>query len=99
MAKRKRKKRKDKSLVIKPEVYGVVLIILAILSYGPGKPLGTVGKLARGFAMFLFGSLDWLFIATILFIGIYLLFKGSSPSFWSTKYIGIFLVTVGILVF
>ena len=99
VAKRTQRKKKEKSLVVKPEVYGVVLIVLSILAYGPGKPLGTIGKLARGFAMFLFGSLDWLFIASILFIGIYLLFKGSSPSFWSTKFIGLFFVTIGILIF
>ena len=99
MAKKKKRKKKEKSLVVKPEVYGVLLILLSVLAYGPGKPLGTIGKLARGFAMFLFGSLDWLFIASVLFVGVYLLFKGSSPSFWSTKFIGLFFVTIGILIF
>ena len=99
MAKRKRRRKKEKSLEIRPEVYGVALIILSILSYGIGKPLGYIGKLARGFALFLFGSLDWLFIACVFFVGIYLLFRGKSPSFWSTKFIGLLLVTIGVLAF
>ena len=99
MAKKKKRKKKEKSLEVRPEVYGVLLIILAILSFGPGKPLGYIGKMARSFAMFLFGSLDWLFIAGVLFVGIYLLLKGKSPSFWSTKFIGLFLVTIGLLIF
>ncbi len=100
MAKRKRRKsKKNKSLEIRPEVYAIFLIIIAILSYGPGKPLGFVGQMARCFAIFLFGSLDWLFIMAILLIGIYMLFKGKSPSFWSTKFIGLVLVSIGFLVF
>lgn len=99
MAKRKKRKKKETKLEVRPEVYGIVLIILSILAYGPGKPLGYVGKMARGFALFLFGSLDWLFIAVTLCIGIYMLFKGKSPSFWSKKFIGLLFVSLGILVF
>ena len=45
MAKRKsRKKAKETKLEVRPEVYGLVLIILSILAYGPGKPLGWIGK-------------------------------------------------------
>ena len=100
MAKRKRrKKKKEASLEIRPEVYAIFLILLAVLAYGPGTPLGFIGRISRCFAVFLVGSLDWLFIASILFIGIYMLFKGKSPSFWSTKFIGLVLVSIGILIF
>ena len=99
MAKRKRKKKKEKSLELRPEVYGVFLILLSVLAFGPGKPLGFIGKMARCFAVFLFGSFDWLFIATVLFIGVFLLFKGSAPSFWSKKFIGLIFVAIGLLVF
>ena len=96
---RRRRKRSITSLEIRPEVYAVLLIILAVLSYGNGAPLGIVGKMARCFAVFLFGSLDWLFILSMLLIGIYTLLKGKSPSFWSTKFIGLLMVAMGILVF
>lgn len=98
MAKRKRR-RKSKSFEIRPEFLGIILIFLSILAFGPGKPLGIVGKLSRGLAVFLFGSLDWLFIALALLIGVYMLFKGDSPSFWSTKSFGLFFFSIGILVF
>ncbi len=102
MAKRKKRKRKT-GLELRPEVYGILLLIIGILAIGPsfpfGKyPLGFVGKMARGFSVFLFGSLDWLFLLTIIFIGLYLIFKGEAPSFWSTKSIGLVLVSIGILV-
>ena len=95
----RRRKRKSVSLEIRPEVYAILLIILAVLSYGAGTPLGIVGRMARCFAVFLFGSLDWLFILSIFLIGIYTLLKGKSPSFWSTKFIGLVLVSIGILLF
>ena len=99
MAKRKKRKKKQKSLELRPEIIGIFLAILAVLAYGPGKPLGIVGKLSRGLAVFLFGSLDWLFILLCFLIGIYMLFKGKGPSFWSTKFIGLFLVSIGLLTF
>lgn len=100
MAKRKkRRSKKHASLEIRPEVYAILLILLAILAFGPGKPLGFVGKMARCFAIFLFGSLDWLFIVSLFVIGVYILLKGKSPSFWSTKFIGLVLVSIGLLVF
>ena len=74
MGKRKRRKKKSKSFELRPEFLGIILIVLSILAYGPGKPLGIVGKMARGLAVFLFGSLDWLFIALGLLFGIYMLF-------------------------
>ena len=99
MGKRKRRRKKSRSFEIRPEFVGIVLIVLSILAYGPGKPLGIVGQLARGLAMFLFGSLDWLFLALGLLVGVYMLFKGHGPSIWSTKFFGLFFVSVGILVF
>lgn len=99
MSKRKKRRKRSSGVEVRPEVVGLVLIILAVLAIGPGKPLGFVGQLSRGLAVFLFGSLDWLFIGLSFFIGIYMLFKGKGPSFWSTKSIGLVLVSIGILIF
>lgn len=99
MAKRKkRKKTKEKSLELRPEIYGILLIIFSIMAFGIGKPLGYVGKLARCFAVFLFGTLDWLFLAALFCIGIYMLFRGKRPSFWSTKFVGLFIVLIGVMI-
>lgn len=97
--KKSRKDDKKKKFEYSTGLYGVVLIILAIMAFGPGKPLGYIGKLARSFAIFLFGTLDWLFIAAVFCVGVYMLFKGKSPSFWSTKFIGLLIVMIGVLVF
>jgi hypothetical protein len=100
MAKRKKRKEEKKNkFEYSIQLYGIVLIILSIMAFGAGKPLGYIGKLMRGFAIFLFGTLDWLFLITLFGIGCYILFKGKAPSFWSTKFIGILIVTIGVLVF
>ena len=99
MSKRKKRKKKSSGFELRPEIVGIILALLSILAYGPGKPLGYVGKISRGLAVFLFGSLDWLFIGLALLVGIYMFFKGEKPSFWSTKFIGLFFVSMGILVF
>ena len=99
MGKSKRRRKKSKSFETKPWILGLFLILLSVLAIGPGKPLGIVGKLFRGLTVFLFGSLDWLFLILGILVGIYMLIKGEKPSFWSTKFVGLFLVSIGILVF
>ena len=100
MAKRKKRKNDKKNkFEFSFQLYGIILIILSIMAFGAGKPLGWIGKLMRCFAIFLFGTLDWLFLICLFCLGIYILFKGKAPSLWSTKFIGILIVTVGILVF
>lgn len=97
--KKKRKDDKKKKFEYSLELYGIFIIILSVMAFGPGKPLGYIGKMMRCFSIFLFGTLDWLFLATLFCIGVYMLFKGKAPSFWSTKFIGLLTVTVGVLVF
>ena len=99
MAKKKKRKEEKKKFEYSNQLYGIVLIIFTIMAFGVGSPLGYIGKLVRSFAIFLFGTLDWLFLICLFGIGIHLLFKGKAPSLWSTKFIGILIVTVGILVF
>lgn len=100
MAKRKKRKNEKKNkFEYSFQIYGLILIILSIMAFGAGKPLGWIGKMMRCFAIFLFGTLDWLFLICVFCLGIYILFKGKAPSLWSTKFIGILIVTVGILVF
>ena len=61
------------------------------------KKQSKLAMLAIGLAVFLFGSFDWLFIAITLLIGIYMLFKGESPSFWSTKFVGLFFLSIAMI--
>ena len=97
--KKKRKNEKIKKNEYNSAIFGLILIILVIMAFGPGKPLGYIGKIMRSFSIFLFGTLDWLFLVFLFIIGVYVLFKGKLPSPWSTKTIGLLVVCIGILVF
>ena len=98
----KKKKRKDeKKLKFKysNELWGIVLILLAILGIGAGKPLGLVGKLSKAFAIFVAGSWNIVLLLILLILGGYMLITREKPKFLSSKSIGIFIVLVGILVY
>ena len=98
----KKKKRKDeKKLKFKysNELWGIVLILLAILGIGAGKPLGLIGKLSKAFAIFVAGSWNIVLLLILLILGGYMLITREKPKFLSSKSIGIFIVVVGILVY
>ena len=99
MAKRRRK-RKKKSSGYEFEYWNVVaaliLIVLPILAFGLGKPLGFVGKYFRIFSVLLFGMFDWLFLIGLLLLGLYLLFKKELPRFLSSKSIGLIIFLIGL---
>ena len=77
MAKRKKRKQEieEPKFQLPIEVQGVIFIVLAILGFGPGKPLGLIGRLVRSFATFLFGTWDLIFILLLLVLGIYIINK------------------------
>ena len=100
MAKR-RKRRKRKSNNYEFEYWNVVaaliLIVLPILAFGVGKPLGIVGKYIRIASVYMFGMFDWLFLVGLFILGLYLLFKKELPRLISTKSIGLMIFLVGLL--
>ena len=100
MAKRKkRKEEKSKKFPYMNELYGIIFILLAILGIGMNKPLGLVGQLSRAFATFLVGSWDLVLLVAFFIIGGYLLLKREVPKFLSSRLIGIYILSIGILVF
>lgn len=99
MAKRKKKKDEGSKFEYSAELYGLAYIILSILGFGVGKPLGFMGKMVRSFAVFCFGTLDGIFLLALFLLGLYLLIKKKPPSFMSTKFIGLFILLIGVLVF
>ena len=100
MAKRRRKKKKTQvEFESSSRIVGLVLIIVAILAFGVGTPLGTVGKYLRMFSILAFGFFDWLFLLILFIIGLYMLFKNESPSILNKKFIGIVLVLIGVFAF
>lgn len=97
--KKKRKESTSKKFPYMNELYGICLILLAILGIGMNKPLGLVGKLSRAFAVFLVGSWDLVFLVACFILGGYLLIKRGWPKFLSSRMVGIYILVIGILVF
>lgn len=95
MAKKKRKKQTKKSFEYKYELIGLVLLVLSVL--GIGK-LGVAGELVASFSLFLVGSIYMILLAVFFIVGGYLLIKREWPDFFSTKLIGLYILTIGFLV-
>ncbi len=95
MAKKKTKKEKKKEFAYSCELYGVLLILAAIL--GIGK-YGPVGCLIASFGLFLTGVGYNVFLVLLLLIGGYLVLKREWPNFITTKLLGLYLFVIGILV-
>lgn len=98
--KKKRKEEKKTNSEYSMTIYGLLFVIFPIMAFGVGnKPLGIVGKFMRGFSVFLFGTLDAVFVLGIFLIGLYMLLKKKIPAFWSTKFVGFLIFLIGVLVF
>ena len=94
MAKRKRRKQKEFRFPI--EITGILLIVIGIIGF-LGYKANVLGTLFKGFAMFLMGSFDFIFLALLIIIGAYMLIKREKPRYLSAKVIGIALFIIGIL--
>lgn len=94
--KKKRSDDKKKKFEHSAELYGILLILLAIL--GIGK-YGPVGRLISSFGMFLVGTGYNILLIVTLIIGGYLIIKRDWPKFFSTKLIGIYLLVIGLLIY
>ena len=96
MAKRKKKKVvKTTKFKYTAELYGIILILSAILGIGM---YGPVGRMIASFGLFLVGSLYVLFLLVLGIIGFYLLIKREKPDFFTSKLIGIYIFILGFLV-
>ncbi len=95
MAKRKKRSVKKKEFQHKTELIAIGLVLIAIL--GMGK-YGPVGKMFTSFAIFLVGSLYMPLLVVLLIIGGYTIIKREWPDFFSTKFIGLYIFIIGILV-
>ena len=95
MAKKKKKKETKKKFEYAAELYGVLFVLIAIL--GLGK-YGPMGRFITSFFLFLFGSIYMVFIVALLVVGGYLIVKREWPDFFTTKLIGTYIFTLGLLV-
>lgn len=95
MAKKKKKKVTKKGFSYSAELYGIILVLIAIL--GIGK-YGPVGRIFASFGLFLVGSLYMAFLLVLFIIGCYLLLKREKPDFFSTKLVGLYVFVLGFLI-
>ena len=96
MAKKKsRKSKKNEKPTYLIELYGIALILLAIL--GIGK-YGVVGRVIASFSLFLVGNLYFFLLLLLLIIGIYIMINREMINLISSKMIGVYLFTIGLVV-
>ena len=95
MAKRKRRSNSASKPEYFIELYGIVLILLAVL--GIGK-YGPVGRMIASFALFLVGNLYFFLLLGVLALGAYIIIKREKFNFLGAKAFGITLVILGILI-
>lgn len=95
MAKRKKTRSVKKGFEYSAELYGVLFVLAAIL--GIGK-YGPIGKLIASFGIFLVGSGYGIFLVILFLVGVYLVIKREWPDFFNTKLIGIYMLSIGLLV-
>lgn len=95
MAKKKKRKVEKSKFEHSAELYGVLLILCAIL--GLGK-YGPVGKFISSFCVFLVGSIYMVLLIVLLILGGYLVIKRDFPDFFTSKLIGIYIFVLGFLI-
>ena len=100
MAKRKRRKTQER----KPfehwtEVIGVVLMLVSLLSMiSPFFNMGIVGQVGASFAMFLVGVGYEILLLLCLILGFYLTWKREWPDLLTTRLIGFYILSIGVIV-
>ena len=94
MAKKKKRKEEEKTNNY-IELYGILLIVIAII--GTCK-FGIVGKYLTGFAAFLFGEIYIVLFAILFAIGLYIMMKREKPNFLTSKLIGLYIILAAVLV-
>ena len=95
MAKRKRRKQSSE-FRFPVEIEGIILIVIGIIGF-LGYRANILGSIFKGFAMFLMGSFDFIFLALIILAGGYMLIKRERPKYFSLRLIGLYLFVIGIL--
>ncbi len=97
MAKRKtRASRKKNNSDFLNSIYGLLLILTAIL--GIGK-YGPVGRFIASVALFFVGNLYFFLLIALLIIGVYLIINREDADLVNSKMIGITLMVIALLTF
>lgn len=95
MAKRKKKKEEKKETSYKTELYGLFLILCAIIGIGE---FGIIGKAIVAFSSFLAGAYGKVLLALIFVDGMYRIIKRTTPKYFTSRLWGLYLILISILV-
>ena len=94
--KKKRKDEKTNKFTYSAELNGLLLVLISIIGLGH---FGIVGNLILSFAMFLVGTWARVLLIIVFAIGIYTVLKTKWPNFFSTRLIGLYILSSSILIF
>lgn len=96
MAKRKKKKEEKKETSYKTELYGLFLVLCAIIGIGE---FGIIGKAIVAFASFLAGAYGKVILALVFIDGLYRIIKRTKPKYFtSSRLWGLYLILIAVLV-
>ncbi len=95
MAKKKKRKETKKTPSYSIELKGIVLILIAIIGC---CPFGIVASLIKGFAGFLVGVWYIVLLIAVGVIGVYMMVKREKPDFLTSKLIGLYILSLGVLI-
>ncbi len=94
MAKKKTRKETKKEFSGKLEIYGILLILVAIIGCCKFRPASDI---INGFSGFLVGVLWAFFLVIVGFIGSYMIVKRKKPDLLTVKLIGLYIMVIGFL--
>jgi len=94
MAKKKVRKEVKKESSAKIEIFGILLILLAIIGCCNFKPLSDV---INGFAGFLVGVLWAVLLVLLGVIGFYMIVKRKGPNLLTVRLLGLYIIILGAL--
>ncbi|MFS1513139.1 DNA translocase FtsK 4TM domain-containing protein [Chengkuizengella sp. SCS-71B] len=99
---RKRKKKNSIKINMKYEIYGIILIILSIISLAGKDSISGIGAVGHAFSYifyFLFGALYYILPIILIYTGLYVMVMRKWPLSWSYKKTGILLIIFGFLIY
>ena len=91
---KKKKTKETNNTGYSVELTGLILILIGIIGFG----FGFVGSLIKKFAMFLTGTWWLIVLISLIWLGVYMLYKRKMPKFMSKRLIGLYILIIILLV-